>query len=102
MTESIFTFKEGTDVQILEGVKELILPIEVKDEFYIQTGLSRSENPPHAFTIWVQQSKETNKVNVYLCNEGFLCPVQFTEEEKKKIIEFVKENQLHSKAGLNL
>jgi hypothetical protein len=102
MAKSFFTFKEGADVQILEGLKELILPIEVKDEFYNQTGLSRSENPPHAFTIWVQPSKETNKVNVYLCNEGFLCPVQFTEEEKKEIISFIKDKQLHTKAGLGL
>lgn len=86
-----------------DNLTDVILDVDVSDEYYKLKGLNEEECPKDAWTVWVTQNDEDRKeksVWVSLCNEGIPEDEYVEGKEKEMILQYVRSNEVYNKENL--
>jgi hypothetical protein len=84
------------------NLTDVILDVDVSDEYYKLKGLNEEEYPKDAWTIWVTQNgcdRIEKNIWISLCNEGSAEDEWVDGEEKEKILNYIKDNGIVEKAS---
>ena len=100
--EFLFSIEKCGELRDTDYGKEIILFINVTNDFYTEKKLSIEENPDDAFSIFVTQYNDSNEVDVEWHNEYTPINAILTDKEKELIMNYVKEHDLHTKIGIIL
>jgi hypothetical protein len=85
------------------NITDIILDVNVTDEFYTAHDIDPDEYHENMWEVWVTQNdydKSQKLVGVTLRNVGEFCPLD--GEDKELILQYVKDNALDTRAGFVL